>query len=305
MSMSLDAFRDEIAFGGKQMLVRAVGLLTCASLGLPIASAALAGFDIPGDGTVTCPDGCPPLSVGTVTSSGGLVSGILTAGGSSLGLTVAQDPVFLLFSGGTPGIFINSDGTPQNVTGPLGRNPDFTPVDPQDTTRPISGQALSLTITNEGSTLLKDIAFYVLADAALFGGTFTPQSDGLTFGLFCEGVQSTTECDATNLALLGPPSGTAGSIDPADLSSSTATFGDLLRFRNVNLAPSQAGTFSFFVTDYKGTRQKDTSGDDASQSLALAVVPTAETEVIPEPGTLVSMITGAACIALLHRRRRT
>jgi hypothetical protein len=262
--------------------------------------------DIPGDGTGTCPDGCPPFSIGSVTSSpGGLVSGTLVPGSSALGLTVEQSPVFLLFSGGTPGVFINQFTVPpeQNVTGPLGLNPLFQPVDPQDTTRPMGGQELALTITNAGSTTLTDIAFYLLADPGLFTGAFTPQADGLSFGVYCDGVTDAADCDlSTNVALLATPSSTAGSLNPADLSISP-TFGDLLRFTNVNLAPNASATFSFFVTDFKGTVRKDSGGNDASQSLALAVVPTAAAAAIPEPATWAMMLTGAVCIGLYRRKR--
>jgi hypothetical protein len=182
-------------------------------------------------------------------------------------------------------------------------NPLFQPVDPQDTTRPLGGQELNLTITNDGPTMLTDIAFYVLADPALFTGAFTPQEDGLSFGVYCAGVTDASDCDpSTNVALLGTPSSTAGSVNPADLSISP-TFGDLLRFTSVNLAPNASATFNFFVTDFKGTVRKDSGGTDASQSLALAVVPTAAAAAIPEPGTWAMMLTGAVCLGLYRRRR--
>jgi hypothetical protein len=280
------------------MLRKAIVVTAATLLATHIGMGALS--DIPGEGSVTCPNGCPPLAVGNVTSSpAGLLSGSLTTGSSSLALGLAQSSVFLVFSGGTPGVFTNQLNDPQRVTGPLGVNPLFQPVDPQDTTRPIGGQQLNVTITNQGPTVLTDIAFYVLADPALFTGAFTPQGDGLSFGVYCSGVTRASDCDTTNVALLGPPSSTAGSINPTDLSSSP-TFGDLLRFTNVNLSPNAAATFTFYLTDFKGTTQRETGGTDASQSLALAVVPT--TAAIPEPGTWTMMLAGTVCLALYRRR---
>src|SRR5437868_5566794 len=78
----------------------------------------------------------------------------------------------------------------------------------------------------------------------------TTQPDGLTVSMVCPMLVNS--CSVDQRALLSRPTGPPGStLNPADLSPTTSTFGDLLRFTNLNIAPGGTGTFMFFVTDYK------------------------------------------------------
>ena len=97
------------------------------------------------------------------------------------------------------------------------------------------------------------------------------------------------------------PTGTPGStLNPADLSNATGTFGDLLRFTNINLAPGATGTFGFDLADYKGTRAPNTNGSPASGSFNLEVLPTAA----PEPESFGLAAAGLAVLLLLRVARR-
>jgi hypothetical protein len=88
--------------------------------------------DIPGDGVITCgPDAsfqpiCPG-GVGTVSLSGGQLTGSVQQGGSTLGFGLAQSPALLTFTVNPPAANNPKDYNPLWV-GPLGLNPDFHPT---------------------------------------------------------------------------------------------------------------------------------------------------------------------------------
>jgi hypothetical protein len=108
------------------------------------------------------------------------------------------------------------------------------------------------------------------------------------------------------LALQQTPTGPAGSIlNAADVTPppfGPETFGDLLRFSNVNLAPQATGAFQFFITDYSSNRSISTSGKAPNSSFTLAVVPGLTQAPVPEPGSLVLGATGI--LALIAWRKR-
>src|SRR5207302_9204863 len=91
----------------------------CALIGTSTLTASIFGTDVPGDGVSVCLQ-FPPCNsnfIGTATSSpGGLLSGTLQKGGSTLGLTLGSQHVFINFGGGTE----NVSGF--NFVGPLGFN---------------------------------------------------------------------------------------------------------------------------------------------------------------------------------------
>lgn len=301
-----------IVTGGKRVL--AAMLLA----GVPALFGAPAFDDIPGDGSIRCSLASNPLGttpacdgsfLGSVSASAGAVlTGSLQLGGSSLQLGMGNDPVFVLFEGGA---------APNGTVGPLGLNPLYNPdasnsgLDnaERDVTRPVTGQLLNFTITNAGPQAISSIAFYLLLNAADFNGSYPPRNDGLTFGAYCTGMIDALNpedgCNTgrpENFALLSTPTG-PGTVNALDLSATTDTFGDLLRFSGFNLAPSQSAEFSFFVSDYKPTRRDLSNGLPPSESFALAVVPTTTITVIPEPGTVTLMLCAAAA-GLVWRRRR-
>ncbi|MBV8073010.1 MAG: hypothetical protein JO270_24130, partial [Acidobacteriaceae bacterium] len=224
--------------------------------------------DIPGDGVIPCgPNSnfqpiCPG-GVGTVSISSGTLTGTLQQGGSTLGIGLGQTPAFLTFTTNPANPNNPSDYNPQWV-GPLGLNPEFQPSAshvgnvglPQnppplaylDATVPIAGQEITLEITNNSSSNLNSLYFFLGRDTNSLSTTTQRQNDGLTFGLYCTGQ---THAEGTpndcalpqNWSLLLTPSG-PGTLNSADLNSSTPTFGDVLRFSGVDLAPGQTGQFA-------------------------------------------------------------
>jgi Carboxypeptidase regulatory-like domain len=235
-------------------------------------SAAVFGTDIPGDGVIQCdPKGslavvCPTTTVGTV-SSPALTSGTLKAGGSTLALSMATQPILLTFSGAA-----------NPYIGPLGLNPAYNPANTTDSNIPATGQVLTLSIKNTGSITLTGITFYLQNRASVLPNG---QADGLSFGI------KRIARNPDMFALLTLPSG-PGTLNPADTNVSTildptrATFGDLVRFTNVNLAPNAVATYSFYVTDWKATIGSYNSDPPLtpSTSFTLQVVPTPETYTI-------------------------
>jgi hypothetical protein len=212
----------------------------------------------------------------------------LHTGGSTLGLQLGSAPEFITFGGGT-------DMT--GVIGPLGFNPQYSSIGGNNVGMPISGQLLTLNVTNTSAYPMMAVSFYLEVPQNLVTSGFTPQPDGLTFGMFCPLL--VTSCTTSQLALIATPAGPAGStLNAADLSNATSTYGDLLRFTNVNIAPGGTGTFSFWVTDYKGTRPQNTDGSPASGLFNLEVVP----QAVPEP--ISWGLTGLALAAFVVCRKR-
>jgi hypothetical protein len=247
--------------------------------------ASVFGTDIPGDGDVscyprsTCLSDFPALSTwaGTVASPALVSGGNLVVGGSTLGLQIATSPVTLTFSDPPPA---NPD--PSVIVGPLGFNKLFNPVKngpigsggSRDATIPISGQQLTLNIKNTASIPLTEMDFYLQSMAAVLPNG---QPDGLTFGVYCTGLPDSSQCSPTNtpqnIKLLMTPTG-PGTLNPADTSpTNNKTFGDLLRFTGINLAPNATGTFSFYITDYNGTRATGTGGAAPNATFTLQIVP--------------------------------
>jgi hypothetical protein len=239
-----------------------VAILLCLAHTCPV-NAAVFGTDIPGDGIIQCSPGgninstvACPTAVGIV-SSPALTSGTLKASASTLGLNLSTNAILLTFSGGTTNPYV----------GPLGLNPAYSPANSNDANTPVSGQVITLNIKNTSSVSIAAIDFYLQAKAmALPGG----QADGLTFGL--KRVSSNVYTLQTPL-----PTGTKGTLNAADKDQNTATFGDLLRFSNVNLAPNDTATYTFYVTDYNGTLAPNNTPSDRpppNQSFTLQIVPT-------------------------------
>jgi hypothetical protein len=115
----------------------------------PAVRAAIFGDDVPGDGGRACTDAatCPPLGyVGTVSASGGLLSGSLSAGQSVLNLGLGSNPALITFTG------LDETG----LLGPLGRNPLYYNGSLEI---PISGNLITLNVTNTTGSLLTDVAF--------------------------------------------------------------------------------------------------------------------------------------------------
>ncbi len=263
--------------------------------------ASVFGTDIPGDGDVSCYPRSTCLSMypalatwaGTVASPALVSGGTLVVGGSTLGLQIATSPVTLTFSDPPPA---NPD--PSGIVGPLGFNKLFNPVKiapnytdaRRDNTIPISGQQLTLNIKNTASIPLTEIDFYLQSMAAVLPNG---QADGMTFGVYCTGLPDSSQCSPSNtpqnIKLLMTPTG-PGTLNPADTSpTNNPTFGDLLRFTGVNLAPNATGTFSFYVTDYNGTRLPSTNGTAPKATFTLQIVP------IPVPTyTISGQVTLAA-----------
>jgi len=210
---------------------------------------------------------CATNTVGTV-SSPALTSGTLKAGGSTLSLNLGTQPVLLTFNGPA--------GPANPYVGILGLNPAFHPANMSDTNVPATGQVLTLNLKNTGSITLTGIDFYLQSRASVLPNG---QADGLTFGI---------KRTSTNVySLIGLPTG-PGTLNPADKSQSTVTFGDLLRFTNVNLAPNAVATYAFYVTDYKGTASAYNGNQPPvpSTSFTLQVVPTPETYTISGKASL-------------------
>lgn len=264
----------------------------CIAASTATLQASVFGTDVPGDGVSSCLIEIPSCSstfIGTASSAPpGLLSGTLHVGGSTLALQVGAVPEFIVFGGGT-----DASGD----IGPLGFNPQYTSIGGNNVGMPISGQLLTVNITNTSAFPLTAVSFYLEVPQTVITSGFTPQPDGLTFGMFCPLLVTT--CSTSQLTLMATPTGPAGStLNPADLSSATDTFGDLLRFSNLNIATGGTGAFSFWITDYKGTRPPNTNGRTASGLFNLEVVPLATPEPIP------SGLAGLGFILLLAFKKR-
>jgi len=263
-----------------------------------VSHASIFGDDTPGDGVSVCSiiSPCSSAFIGSVSSSpGGLLTGSLISGGSTLGLALGSSPEFINFTGGTENV------TGFHIVGPLGFNPQYHSIAGNNVGMPISGQLITLNITNTSGTALTDIAFFLELTQTVVTAGFTPQPDGITFGEFCSELVNSCPSVPTPFSLLYTPTGPAGSVlNPADLVPA-GTFGDLLRFSNLNIAPGGTGQFTFYITDYKGTRPPNTNGGPASDSFSLEIVSNAPA-AIPEPGTVA--LTAAGILGLLGLRTR-
>ena len=284
------------------LLVLAVGLCPAHVFATRLA------FDIPGDGVITCGPNSSfqpvcPGGVGSVSASFGKLTGSLRQGGSDLGIDLGQNRTLLTFNVEPPGSN-NPPGYDPQLVGPLGLNPLFQPsathvgsvglpsnLPPSlaylDATVPVAGQPITLSVTNVGSTSLTGISFFLGRNVNTLSTVSTPQDDGLTFGLYCSGkthAQGTPDDCAlpANWKLLLTPYG-SGVLDPADTNSSNGTFGDVLRFNSLDLAPGQVGQFKFFLTDNSSTRTPPGGVfTPANQSFVLDIEP--EVQAVPEPG---------------------
>jgi hypothetical protein len=276
--------------------------------------------DIPGDGIITCGPGASfqplcPGGVGTAISSSGALTGALQERGSTLGIDLAQTAAFLTFAV-TPANPNNPPGYNPQWLGPLGLNPSFQPnssnvgnvglppnLPPSmayfDATVPLAGQEIMLNVRNITGTTLNGLSFFLGRDVASLSTASGRQNDGLTFGLYCSGQ---THAEGTpndcalfeNWKLLITPSG-PGTLNAADFDSSSATFGDVLQFNDVNIAPGQTGQFTFFLTDYSSTRIPPGGVfTPANQSFVLEVAPSFEP--VPEPGN--SLLVSVGFIAI-------
>ena len=259
-------------------------ILLAAALACHVQAAEL--LDIPGEGDLRCvPPNCPD-SRGTVTSTPpGLVTGSLSGLLPTLGVSLTTSPLFLTFAGG---------GT---VLGPLGLNPEYDPESPRDSRIPAAGQPIALDVTNALGVALVDVAFYLQIPQIVITGPFPSQPDGISFGVWCNAELAEPRNCADNIALLAMPTG-PGTVDPVDVTPAAGqgtTFGDLLRFRNVNLAPGETARFTFFITDRKATLDPSSGGpiEGASPSFNLEIIATA----IPEPST--PLFVGGGLLALV------
>jgi hypothetical protein len=195
-------------------------------------------------------------------------------------VSLTMTPLFLTFSGG------------DTFLGPLGLNPAYNPESIRDSRIPVSGQPITLDITNGAGAPISGVTFYLEIPQTVVTGPFPVQGDGISFGVWCNaGLAEPRNCP-NFIDLLASPTG-SGALNPADITPSagpTSTFGDLLRFTDVNLAGGDTARFTFFITDRKGTLDPSTGGspDGASRSFNLEIVATA----VPEPATFV-MATAA------------
>src|SRR5947209_12871691 len=249
------------------------------------------------------------------TIAAGALAGSLQEGGSTLGIGLAQTPIFLTF-GATP-LNLNNppDYNPQWL-GPLGLNPRFQPsashvgdvglptnLPPSmayfDGTVPLAGQEIRLNVRNNSGTAWNSLSFFLGRDIGSVSNTTERQNDGLTFGLYCSGqmhAQGTpTDCGlAQNWKLLLTPSG-PGTLNATDLDSTSATFGDVLRFNGVDIPAGQTGQFTFFLTDYSSTRTPPGGVfTPANQSVILEVAP--NLEPVPEPRNTLLVSLGLMAI---------
>jgi hypothetical protein len=271
----------------RDLILSAILLVACTAPSMQGA----AFTDIPGEGDLRClPANCPDVR-GIVTSTpSGLVIGSLTGTMPELSVSLTTSPLFLTFSGAD---------TP---LGPLGLNPAYNPQSNRDSRIPVSGRPLTLDITNDTNTTLAGIAFYLQIPQTVITGPFPVQGDGLSFGVWCNAPLAEPRNCPDNIALLATPTG-PGTLNPFDITPSAgpdSTFGDLLRFTNVNLSPGENAQFTFFITDRKGTLDPSTGGsvEGASRSFNLEIVATA----VPEPST--SVMVATAVLAILGLRRR-
>jgi hypothetical protein len=288
---------------------------------LPANAARSRHSDIPGDGVINCGPNASfqpicPGGVGSVSLSSGALTGVLHQGGSTLGINLSSTAAVLTFAA-TPANPNNPSGYNSDWTGPLGLNPLFQPsasnvgtvglpaqLPPSlayfDATVPISGQEIRLNVTNSGGTTLNGVSFYLGKNVNSLSNAAQPQDDGLTFGLACSGQThaegTPNDCAlAANWKMLVTPSG-PGNLNPADLNSSSAAFGDALRFGQVDLAPGQTGQFAFFLTDYLSTRTPPGGVfAPANQSFVLEVAPTFQP--VPEPQSAVLLGVGLLVIS--------
>ena len=266
-------------------------LIAVIALSISPCLTAAAFSDIPGEGDLRClPPNCPD-SRGTVSSiPGGLVSGSLAGVMPTFQVSLTTSPLFLNFSGGD---------TP---LGPLGLNPAYNPQSNRDSRIPVSGQPIALDITNGTGGAIAGVTFYLEIPQTVVTGPFPVQGDGLSFGVRCTaGLTEPRDCP-NHIDLIAAPTG-QGVLNAADITPSsgpTSTFGDLLRFTNVNLGPGDTARFTFFITDRKATLDPSTGGsvEGASRSFNLEIVSTP----VPEPATF--FIAGAALLAVLARRSR-
>jgi hypothetical protein len=277
--------------------------------------------DIPGDGIITCGPNASfqplcPGGVGTASFSSGALTGALQERASTLGVDLGQTAAFLTFAVIPANPNNPPDYNPQWL-GPLGLNPRFQPsgsnvgsvglppnLPPSmayfDATVPLAGQQIGLNVRNNTATTLNGISFFLGRDVNSLSTATGRQNDGLTFGLYCSGQ---THAEGTpndcalfaNWKLLITPSG-PGTLSAADLDPSSATFGDLLRFNDVDIAPGQTGQFTFFLTDYSSTRTPPGGVfTPANQSFVLEVAPSFEP--VPEPGN--SLLVSMGLVAIL------
>jgi hypothetical protein len=276
--------------------------------------------DIPGDGVITCGPNtnfqplCPG-GVGTVSIASGALTGSLREGGSIFGIDLAQTAALLTFTAAPPNPNNPSNYNPQWL-GPLGLNPRFQPsashvgdiglppnLPPSmayfDATVPLAGQEITLTVRNNSGTTWNSLSFSLGRDIDSLSTATGRQNDGLTFGLYCSGqmhAQGTAnDCAlSSNWKLLSTPSG-PGILNAMDLDSSSPTFGDVLRFNSLDIAPGQTGQFTFFLTDYSSTRTPPGGVfTPANQSFVLEVAP--NLEPVPEPGNILLVSLGLVAI---------
>jgi hypothetical protein len=284
-------------------LIGAFSLLFCANS----MQAAFLDSDIPGDGTIFCGDpvgiSCPATFSGVVVSTpAGLLSGTLQAGGSTLDLALlGTSPVSLNFSVSEP-----------NDLGPLGLNSRFNPqaahvalADDQtrdatrDVTIPLSGQLLTLNVTNRTASTLTSLQFQL-------------NEPGLSFGIYCTGLidtgrnqdpaddsQACSPFNPVTLGLLETPTG-PGTLDSSGTDPNSPNFGNVLLFTNLGLGTDDTGTFTFFLTDYKRTRNNNTNGTPASEAFALEITPGFNgigPAPVPEPMSFVLSAIGLCALA--------
>jgi hypothetical protein len=252
-------------------------------------------FDIPGEGNVRCLRANCPDSRGIVTSiPPGLVTGSLLGSAPTFGVNLTGSILFLTFSGG------------DTFLGPLGLNPNYDPQSIRDSRIPVAGQPIALEITNSTGLTISDVALYLEIPPTVITGPFSPQGDGISFGIWCTaGLAEPRDC-ANHIALLATPTG-PGILNPADLTPGAgpnSTFGDLLRYTNLDLEAGATARFTFFITDRKATLDPSTGGNPvgASRSFNLEIV----ANPIPEPGTFLLLGAGLlAAVALTRRLHQT
>jgi len=164
----------------------------------------------------------------------------------------------------------------------------------------VSGQPITLALTNGTGTELSSVVFYLLVPQTPVTAPFPVQGDGLSFGVWCNTALAEPRNCAAHIELLQTPSG-PGILNPTDITPSAgpeSTFGDLLRFSDVGLAPGETGQLTFFITDRKGTLDPSTGGSVQGASPTFNLQITAEP--VPEPSTFVII---AAALLLVSARR--
>ena len=233
--------------------------------------------DIPGEGDLRCyPRSVCADSRGIVTSSSpGSVTGSLLGSSPTITAILTSSLLFVTFSGGN---------TP---LGPLGLNPLYQPQSMRDSRIPVSGQPITLDLTNGTGTELSTVALYLLLSQTPVTPPYPVHGDGLSLGVWCNtGLTEPRNCPE-HIELLQTPTG-PGILNATDNTPSAgpdSTFGDLLRFSSVGLAPGETGRFTFFITDRKATLDPSTGGSVQGASPAFNLQIAAEP--IPEPSTFV------------------